>query len=69
MVFVFTKNEHDQSEPKRSHFPNKYGMDMIIIRTYRTSCTTFWFVWNNDLTTKQNFQMIKSEERDEQLRW
>ena len=26
--------------------------------------TTFWLVWNNDLTTKHNYQMIKSEVRD-----
>ena len=51
MLYVFMKNKHDQI---RHEYDYHYELQNI---------TTFWLVWNNDLTTKHNYQMIKSEVR------
>ena len=59
MLYVFTKNKNDQGDHifKQLH-DHDYHYELQNI-------TTFWLVWNNDLTTKHNYQMIKWEVRDE----
>ena len=59
MLYVFTKNNHDQSNRIFQKIWHKHDYHYEL-----QNITTFWVVWNNDLTTKHNYEMIKSEVRD-----